>query len=130
MPAAADNTNPMFLERRFGYAFTKHGVREYKKLKGDERKKLDKRLNDLCSNKWRELVNTNRERGLTPERKDYHMHGEIKGRSDVSHPENQLYPFHLRVPSISRVFRVFGYQYEDTFYITHIDPNHKKHRMS
>ena len=74
---------------------------------------------------WRTLVNMPREKGLTPERKG-DAFDKTCNRSEQSH--EKIFPFHVRVPGISKRFRVFGYQHQETFFVTQIDKNHTQHK--
>ena len=127
MPASAAKTDLDYLENRFDYQFTKHGERDLKKLSQKELGKVIERVEGLKENTWHEIVNMPREKGLTPERVQGTAYEKTTGRAETSH--QNIYPFHLRVPSISKRFRVFGYQYQNTFYITQIDKNHSQHKQ-
>lgn len=129
MPASADKTDLNHLESEFDYQFSRpHGRREFEKLNTAEKSKVEDRLNSLKEKTWHEIVNMSRKKGLTPERSESgkSAYNKTKGRADKNHI--RIYPFHLRVPSINKRFRIFGYQHKNIFYITQIDKNHKQHR--
>lgn len=126
MPASADNTDPGYLEHNFCYQFNQGGEKGFKRLKKDEQIKVERRLKNFAKKTWREMVQMPREKGLTPENLNSESYKKTVGRSKLSH--TKIYPFHIRVPSISKKFRIFGYQHKDVFYVTQIDRNHKQHR--
>ena len=126
MPASALKTDFNYLEHKFCYQFNHHGKKEYEKLKKDEKNKVKERLKNFAKKTWREMVQMPREKGLTPENLNSESYKKTVGRSKLSH--TKIYPFHIRVPSISKKFRIFGYQRKDVFYVTQIDRNHKQHR--
>ena len=132
MPSAADNTDIEYLESKFQYAFLKHGEKDLRKLQDDEQEKLIQHLEGFKKCTWREMVNMDRKKGLTPERREKSnaSFNKTVGRFAAEHNGNSLYPFHMRASSISSKFRVFGYQYQNTFFITQLDSDHKQHRRS
>ena len=70
MPAAANNTDLLYLEEKIKITLTKHAEREMKKLKEQEKSALSERCEEFKNHTWQEIVNTKREKGLTPERRD------------------------------------------------------------
>ena len=128
MPAAANNTDLLYLEEKVKITFTKHAERDRKKLTKQQETALSKKCEKLEMHTWHQVVNTKRETGLTPERKEKGDTAYTKtlGRAATAgHPQEDIYPFHFRA---TRQFRVFGYQYKETFYITELDTKHKTHK--
>lgn len=127
MPAAANNTDLLYLEEKIKIAFTPNAEREMKKLTEKEEEKLSERCEELKSNTWQKIVNTERKKGLTPERREKKntAYQKTLGRALPKHPTEDIYPFHFRV---TQSFRAFGYQYKATLYITELDPKHKVHK--
>ena len=125
MPASALKTDFNYLEHKFCYQFNQGGEKGFKRLKKDEQIKVERRLENFAEKTWREMVQMPRENGLTPEKFNSESYNKTVGRAN--HTE-KIYPFHIRVPSISKKFRIFGYQHKDVFYVTQIDRNHKQHR--
>ena len=73
---------------------------------------------------WKQLAGLPRKKGLTSEKSG-------SSNFDLIHEQNtseskivEQYYFHFRVEQ-KGLFRVFGYQKEQFFYITHIDPEGK-----
>ncbi|MDE0243510.1 MAG: hypothetical protein OYG31_02250 [Candidatus Kaiserbacteria bacterium] len=131
MTAAADRTDPEYLESIFQYSFSRHGEKDFEKLKSDEQESIKETLGSFTKKTWHAVVQLPREKGLTPERKEksrQSTYNKVLNRASSNHRGHNLYPFHMRVPLISKKCRLFGYQCKDTFYITHIDKNHSEHR--
>lgn len=71
---------------------------------------------------WKQLAGLPPENGLAPEIINSESFEMIKSCDRHIVEGEPCYYFHLRV---SLKFRIFGYQHEQYFYITHIDKNHK-----
>ncbi len=70
---------------------------------------------------WKQLCNLSRDNGLTKEKEDsdsFRMIDELNDSAEKMVGEK--YYFHLRVEQ-NGLFRIFGYQLKQYFYITHID---------
>lgn len=83
-----------------------------------------KRLRNIEKLKWKQFISLPCKDGVTPEKNG-------SKNSNMIHEENtserkvvEQYYFHFRVEKIG-LFRVFGYQKDQFFCITHIDPNGK-----
>ena len=127
MPAAKDKADIAYLAYDVRMVKTKHAERSYKKCTAEEKDVFDRRCEELKQHTWHELLNMDRKSGLTPERdeKGNNAYEKTLGRRMEKHNKEDSYPFHFRV---NKTFRVFGYQYKETFYITELDPKHKVHK--
>lgn len=92
------------------------------KLSKREAKRFLKTLKKYERMEWRQLSSLPRKNGITKEKpgtKSYEMIKEKdKSGSQVT---GEPYYFHFRVDGTDNPFRVFGYQEERFFHITHID---------
>lgn len=70
---------------------------------------------------WRQFGALPRELGLTPEIDGTSAHKMIDSQDRTEAKLIEKRYFHFRVKKTS-LFRVFGYQYKNVFYITHLDP--------
>lgn len=93
-------------------------------LNREQATKFLNRLQHIEKLKWKEFANLPRKSGVTPEK-----HGDPN--FDLIHIQStyegnlvEQYYFHFRVEQVG-LFRVFGYQREQFFCITHIDPGGK-----
>lgn len=125
MPAAVDRCDLNYFENRVKFVCCEVVRKDYEKLEANLKKRLEVKLDRLSSITWSELVHMPKEKGLTPEYTGSDSYVKIVGRRLREHNKEDVYPFHIR---ITRKFRIFGYQYRDTFYIVIIDPNHQEHR--
>lgn len=89
---------------------------------------LSKRLMHLEDKyTWKQLSSEDRNKGLTPETKNSESYNEIDACREECERDfglNEKHYFHFRVKDGSAElgkFRVFGYQKEDMFCITHFD---------
>jgi len=73
---------------------------------------------------WKEFASLPRKNGVTLEKSDSPNFDLIHTQSTCVSKLIEQYYFHFRVESVG-LFRVFGYQYQQFFCITHIDPNGK-----
>lgn len=87
-------------------------------------KKFIEKLRYIEKMTWKQLAGLPRKKGLTSEKSG-------SSNFDLIHEQNtseskivEQYYFHFRVEQ-KGLFRVFGYQKEQFFYITHIDPEGK-----
>lgn len=92
------------------------------RLNRGQAEKFVERLRHIEKLTWKQFASLPRKDGLTPERSD---------NFDLIHKQNtsegklvEQYYFHFRVEKIG-LFRVFGYQRDQFFCITHIDPDGK-----
>ena len=93
-------------------------------LDKEQAKKFINKLKHIEKLTWGQFANLERKKGLTVEKKDS-KNFELIGEQNTS--ESKLveqYYFHFRIEQTG-LFRVFGYQRNQVFYITHIDPNGK-----
>ena len=94
----------------------------YGLIREDAKKLIDK-LRHIEKLTWKQLASLSRKDGLTPEISGSDSFNMI---SDQDSSEQQMagvrYYFHFCVEKIG-LFRVFGYQKDQFFCITHIDPN-------
>lgn len=82
------------------------------------------RLRYIEKLKWKEFANLPRKNGVTPEKSGSMNFDLIHTQSTCESKLVEQYYFHFRVEQVG-LFRVFGYQHEQFFCITHIDPNGK-----
>jgi hypothetical protein len=97
------------------------------KLDREDATKMMKRLKHIEKMTWRQFANLPRENGLTPEIPGTDSYEMIKAQdSSTQQLVGVRYYFHFRVEE-KGLFRVFGYQKDQFFCITHIDPEGKIH---
>ena len=82
------------------------------------------RLKHFEKMSWKQFANLPRENGLTPEKTDNPNFNLIHEQNTSESKFFEQYYFHFRVEPRG-LFRVFGYQKNQFFCITHIDPNGK-----
>ena len=90
-------------------------------LNREQAKKFIEKLKHIEKMKWKELAACPRETGLTPERHDSGNFKMIDEQNTYAAKLTEQHYFHFRVERTG-LFRVFGYQKHQFFYITHIDP--------
>ncbi len=73
---------------------------------------------------WKQFANLSRKKGLTFEKQGAPNFNLISTQSTYEGNLMEQYYFHFRVES-DKLFRVFGYQKQQFFCITHIDPSGK-----
>ena len=98
-----------------------------KSLDLNQLKMLKDRLNEIEQQTWGELMKKGKTTGVRKEK-----NGSSSWKMINKLRPTQLssdYFFHFRVGGKS-AFRVFGYQYHEVFFITHIDPKGKIHHKS
>jgi len=98
----------------------------FKHLRPQEKAELENKMKYLEKMTWRALANLPRENGLTREKLNspgYKLINE-QDPSINKMPGVDHYYFHFRVKNRG-LFRVFGYQQDECFYVTQIDPNSK-----
>src|SRR3989338_4648010 len=94
-------------------------------LNREEATKFINRLHYIEKMTWRQLVGLAREKGLTPERAGSVGFNMIDAQNSSEQKiSGEKYYFHLRIEQ-SGLFRLFGYQKEQLFCITHIDSKGK-----
>ena len=93
-------------------------------LTREEATHLMRRLRHLEKMEWRQLSGLSREEGLTPEISGSVSHEMIHAQNSSEKKLVEQYYFHIRV---NGKFRIFGYQIDQFFRITHIDPEGKIH---
>lgn len=90
-------------------------------LKRDQATKLLNKLQYIEKHTWKQLISLSRKKGLSPEKKDSENFKMIHNQNSSERQVVEQYYFHFRVEQ-KRLFRVFGYQKDQFFCITHIDP--------
>lgn len=85
------------------------------------------RLQHLEELTWKQVSVLSRGKGLTPEKPDSDSHKLILEEDPNGRLTGEKYYFHFRVDQSGQPFRVFGFQSENIFYITHFDPKGKIH---
>jgi len=96
-------------------------------LSREEATKLIKRLQHIEKLTWRQLASLSRKNGLTSETSGSDSFNMISEQdSSGQQIVGERYYFHFRVEETD-LFRVFGYQKNQFFCITHIDPDGKMH---
>jgi len=73
---------------------------------------------------WKQFSALPREDGLTTEFPGSKTYTMIDNQNTMEAKLFEKYYFHFRIKKNS-LFRVFGYQYKNIFYITHLDPKGK-----
>ena len=87
-------------------------------------KKFIIRLQHIEKMTWSQFINSPRKDGVTPEKKDGENFNMIHEENSSEQKFVEQYYFHFRVEKLG-LFRIFGYQKGQIFYITHIDPSGK-----
>lgn len=96
-------------------------------LSKGEATKLINRLRYIEKLTWKQLASLPRKNGLTPEIPGSDSFDMISAQdSSEQQMAGVQYYFHFRVEE-THLFRVFGYQKDQFFCITHIDPNGQTH---
>ena len=93
-------------------------------LNKEQATKFLNRLRHIEKFKWKEFANLPRKNGVTPEKSGSPNFNLIHAQSTYEGNLVEQYYFHFRVEQTG-LFRVFGYQREQFFCITHIDPSGK-----
>lgn len=96
----------------------------YNNLTKEKAKKFLGKLQYFEKYTWRQFANLSRENGVTCERKNSDNFNLIHNENTLGRNVLEQYYYHFRVEPRG-LFRIFGYQKEQIFYITHIDPNGK-----
>ena len=73
---------------------------------------------------WAQFVNSSRKNGVTHEKSGNQNFNLIHEQNSSQNRIVEWYYFHFRVEQTGK-FRVFGYQRDQFFCITHIDPSGK-----
>ncbi len=84
------------------------------------------RLKHIEKMTWKQLISLPRDSGLTPEKPGTESFGMIDEQNTSERKLVEQYYFHFRVEQRG-LFRIFGYQRDQFFCITHIDYNGKIH---
>ena len=90
-------------------------------LNKEQATKFRDRLRHIEKLTWKQFASLPRKNGLTPEKSDSPNFDLIHSQNSSERKIVEQYYFHFRVEQIN-LFRVFGYQRGQFFYITHIDP--------
>lgn len=96
-------------------------------LNRTEAAKFINKLQHIEKMTWRQLASLPREKGITPEKPASESFNMIC-EQDFSEQglTNEKYYFHFRIEQVG-LFRIFGYQKDQLFCITHIDRKGKIH---
>jgi len=95
-------------------------------LNREEATKLIERLRHIEKYTWKQFANLVRADGLTSEKPNTKSFDMIHGQNSSISKVVEQYYFHFRVEKTDK-FRVFGYQKNHYFCITHIDPDGRIH---
>lgn len=90
----------------------------------EQAKKFIDKLKHIEKLTWKQLVGLPRKNGLTPEKSGSPNFDLIHEQSTYEGNLIEQYYFHFRIEQTG-LFRIFGYQRDQFFCITHIDPNGK-----
>lgn len=96
-------------------------------LDKNEAENLVKRLQHIEQMTWKQFSSLDRDLGITPEIPDSKTFNMIDNQNSSETKLMERYYFHFRVKNRD-LFRVFGYQYKNIFYITHLDPKGELHQ--
>ena len=95
-------------------------------LNREEATKLIKRLQHIEKMTWGQLIGLPRKSGLTLEKSGSDSFDMIHNQNSSEQKLVEQYYFHFRVEQ-KGLFRIFGYQKGQLFFITHIDQNGTTH---
>jgi hypothetical protein len=95
-------------------------------LKRKEAELMINRLKYLERMTWRTISGLTRRDGLTREKVGTKSFKMIEEQDSSEDKIAEQYYFHFRVEKVGK-FRIFGYQKQQLFFITHIDPEGKIH---
>lgn len=93
-------------------------------LSKEQAKKFLEKLKHIEKLTWKQVASLQRKNGLTSERSNSPNFDLIHKQNTYERNLIEQYYFHFRVEQTG-LFRVFGYQKQQFFCITHIDPNGK-----
>lgn len=93
-------------------------------LNREEATKFLKRLQHIEKMTWGHFASLPRKNGITTEKSDSGNFSLIHDQNSSARKIVEQYYFHFRVEQTD-LFRVFGYQRDQFFCITHIDPDGK-----
>lgn len=93
-------------------------------LSREEATKFLKRLQHIEKLTWGQFTSLSRKNGVTNEKPDSGNFDLIHGQNSSAKKLVEQYYFHFRIEQTG-LFRVFGYQRDQFFCITHIDPHGK-----
>lgn len=79
------------------------------------------RIRHLENMTWKQLSGLDRKQGLTVENKNSESFQMIHEQNTSDRKIVETYYFHIRICTNDK-FRIFGYQKNQLFFITHIDP--------
>jgi len=95
-------------------------------LSREQAEKFIKRLKHIEKLTWGQWISLPRESGLTPEKPGTESFGMIDQQNTCERKLVEQYYFHFRVEQ-KGLFRVFGYQKDQFFCITHLDFDGRVH---
>jgi hypothetical protein len=91
-------------------------------LKREQAKIFINRLREKEKLTWKKLSSLDRKEGLTVEKLQSQSYKMIDSENNsLSKLTGEKYYFHMRIEA-NGLFRIFGYQWNNSFFITHIDP--------
>jgi len=93
-------------------------------LNKEQAKQFVEKLKHIEKLTWKQISNSSRKTGLTPEKQDSSNFDLVHGQNTSERKFVEQHYFHFRVEQTG-LFRVFGYQKQQFFCITHIDPSGK-----
>lgn len=96
----------------------------YNNLTKEKAKKFLDRLQHFEKYTWGQFASLSRKNGITSEKNGSENFNMIHNENTSERMLAEQYYFHFRVEQTG-LFRIFGYQKDQFFYITHIDPNGK-----
>ncbi len=89
-------------------------------LTKEEAKEFIGRIKHLEKMTWKQISALDRKHGLTVENSDSESFSMIHSQNNCDRKMVEQYYFHMRI-IVDGVFRIFGYQRDQLFCITHID---------
>lgn len=96
------------------------------KLTKEQAVKFVEKLKHIEKMTWSQFSNLDRKKGLTVEKSSSESYKMIHDQNSSLGQFAEKYYFHFRVEQ-NDLFRIFGYQQKNIFYITHIDPKGNIH---
>ena len=91
-------------------------------LSREQAKKFLKKLRHIEKMQWKQFMSLPRKNGATSEKSGSENFNMIHEENTSERKVVEQYYFHFRVEQTG-LFRIFGYQIDQFFYITHIDPS-------
>lgn len=118
-------TDPRHSESRVVFYFCDCSLNKKYSFYGLDKEKATRlidKLKHIEKMEWKQFSNPSQRRnGLTPEKKESESFNMIHDQNSSEKQFFEQYYFHFRIEQTG-LFRVFGYQRDQFFCITHIDP--------